>query len=149
MILNYMLPIATLIILTTVYSLNGIRKINFELSKLEFTSSGDSLNEKKPHGCILDGEIGGLRECKGCLKALCVLQTGFGVVWFVAVLALENVDSSSGMAVVYLIVSFVLVSDVRCCQFLQTSLATQPLMMFVCFCRTGVFALNRECFCRC
>lgn len=110
-----MLPVGTLIILTTAYSLNGIRKINFELSKLEFTSSGDSLNEKKPHGCILDGEIGGLRDCKGCLKALCVLQTGFGVVWFVTVLALENVDYSSGMAVVYLIVSFVLVSDIHCC----------------------------------
>lgn len=117
MILNYMLPIATLIILTTFYSLNGIRKINFELSKLELTSSAESLNAirseiaKKPQDCILNGEISGLRECKGCLKALCVLQTGYGVVWFVAVLALENVNNGSSMAVVYAAVSFVLVSN--------------------------------------
>lgn len=118
MILNYMFPIATLIILTTVYSLSGIRKINFELSKLEIASSAESLtairneieNAKKTHDCMLEGEINGLRESKGCLKALCVLQTGYDVVWFIAVLALENVGYNSSMAVVYAVVSCILVS---------------------------------------
>lgn len=118
MILNYMLPIAALIILTTAYSLNGIRKINFELSKLEITSSAESLNAirneiesaKRTQDCIMDGEISGLRECKGCLKALCVVQTGYDIVWFIAVLALENVNYSSSMAVIYAAVSCILVS---------------------------------------
>lgn len=122
MILNYMCPVATLIILTTAYSLNGIRKINFELSKLELTSSAESLNAlrneieqgvRKPQDCTFDGEISGLRECKGCLKALCIVQTGYDIVWFVAVLALENVNYSSSMAVTYAIVSCILVSRLR------------------------------------
>lgn len=121
MIINYMFPVAILIVLTTVYSLNGIRKINLELSKLEITSSAESLNAirneienaKKTQDCILDGEIEGLRESKSCLKALCVLQMGFDIVWFVAVLALENVNYGSSMAVIYAIVSCVLVSKVN------------------------------------
>lgn len=121
MILNYMFPIAILIILTTAYSLNGIRKINLELLKLEITSSAESLtvirseieNVKKAQDCILEGEINGLRDCKGCLKALCVLQMGYDIVWFVAVLALENVNYSSSMAVIYAAVSCILVGTIK------------------------------------
>lgn len=122
MLINYMLPIATLIILTTIYSLNGIRKINFELSKLEITSSAESLNAirneiesviKKTQDCILEGEISGLRECKCCLKALCVLQMSYDIVWFIAVLALENVDYGNSMAIIYAIVSCILVNKTK------------------------------------
>lgn len=117
MIVNYMLPVAALIVLTTVYSLNGIRKINFELSKLDLTSSAESLNAlkseiegvKKTQEGVLDGEINGMRECKSCLKAICVVQMGYDIVWFVSVLALENVNYSSSMAVVYVILSCTLV----------------------------------------
>nr|CAH7768741.1 unnamed protein product [Callosobruchus chinensis] len=98
MILNYMLPVSVLIILTTIFSLSGIRKINMELSKLEFNSSAESLNvlknelellKNKKEEC-LDDEILSLKESKTCLKLLCVIQTGYDIVWFIVVLALEN-----------------------------------------------------------
>lgn len=119
MIVNYMLPVSTLIILTTLYSLNGIRKINIELSKLEFSSSAESLtalkNEieglesgKKPE-LHVDDEVITLKESKRCLKVLCVVQTSYDMVWFVAVLALENVHYSNSISVVYSISSCLLV----------------------------------------
>ncbi|KAK4873051.1 hypothetical protein RN001_015080 [Aquatica leii] len=115
MLINYMLPISILIITTTVYSLNGIRKINLELSKLEMTSSAESLNmlkseteteEKKAES--LNDEVLSLKECKSCLKVLCVIQTSYDVVWFTAVLALENVNYSNSMPVFYSIFSLLL-----------------------------------------
>lgn len=117
MIINYMLPVSILIILTTIYSLNGIRKINLELSKLELTSSAESLNalkneldvSDKLQDCT-DEEITSLRECKKCLKILCVVQTSYDIVWFVAVLALENVNYSNSMSIVYSVTSCLLVS---------------------------------------
>lgn len=120
MILNYMMPVSILIVLTTIYSLSGIRKINMELSKLEFNSSAESLNmfrnelellKDKKDEC-LDEEIMSLRESKSCLKLLCVIQTGYDMVWFVVVLALENVNDSNGMAIIYAILSCLLVSIV-------------------------------------
>lgn len=117
MILNYMLPVSILIILTTIYSLSGIRKINMELSKLEFNSSAESLNafrnelemlkDKKDE--TTDEEVLSLRESKSCLKFLCTIQTGYDIVWFVVVLALENVNNSNGMAIIYAITSCILV----------------------------------------
>lgn len=120
MIVNYMLPVSTLIILTTLYSLNGIRKVNIELSKLEFSSSAESLTALKNEieslesgkkvELPIDDEIISLKECKRCLKALCVVQTSYDMVWFVAVLALENVQYSNSMSIVYSISSCLLVS---------------------------------------
>lgn len=120
MIINYMLPVSVLILLSTIYSLNGIRKINLELSKLELTSSAESLNALKNELDLIDSnnkrnecsdeEIASLRECKTCLKMLCVVQTSYDLVWFVAVLALENVNFSSSMSVVYSVTSCLLVS---------------------------------------
>jgi hypothetical protein len=118
MIINYMLPVSLLIVITTIYSLNGIRKINIELSKLEFSSSAESLNALKNEIDVLnekksecaDEEIVSLRESKTCLKLLCVLQTGYDIVWFVAVLALENNIDNNSMSVVYSISSCLLVS---------------------------------------
>lgn len=117
MILNYMLPVSVLIILTTIYSLSGIRKINMELSKLEFNSSAESLNafrnelemlkDKKEE--TTDEEVLSLRESKSCLKFLCMIQTGYDIVWFVVVLALENVNNSNGMAIIYAVTSCILV----------------------------------------
>lgn len=111
-----MLPVSVLIILTTIYSLNGIRKINLELSKLELTSSAESLNalknelgtSDKQQDCT-EEEITSLRECKKCLKMLCVVQTSYDIVWFVAVLALENVNYSNSMSIVYSVTSCLLV----------------------------------------
>ncbi|KAF5296047.1 hypothetical protein FQA39_LY12669 [Lamprigera yunnana] len=116
MLINYMLPISVLIITTTVYSLNGIRKINFELSKLEMTSSADSLNMLKQEAEnfeqrkneSLSEEVSSLKECKNCLKVLCVIQTSYDVVWFTAVLALENVSYSNSMPIFYSIFSLLL-----------------------------------------
>lgn len=91
-----------------------------ELSKLEFNSSAESLNmfrnelellKDKKDEC-LDEEIMSLRESKSCLKLLCVIQTGYDMVWFVVVLALENVNDSNGMAIIYAILSCLLVSIV-------------------------------------
>lgn len=116
--MNYMLPVSVLIILTTLYSLSGIRKINMELSKLELNSSEESLSalrngvellKNQKDDCI-DEEIISLRESKACLKILCTVQTGYDMVWFVVVLALENVHNSNGMAVIYAILSCALVS---------------------------------------
>lgn len=114
-----MLPVSVLIVLSTIYSLNGIRKINLELSKLELTSSAESLNALKNELDLIDAdnkrqecsdeEIISLRECKSCLKMLCVVQTSYDLVWFVAVLALENVNFSSSMSVVYSVTSCILV----------------------------------------
>jgi len=117
MMINYMLPISVLIIITTIYSLNGIRKINLELSKLEMTSSAESLNmlrnevenleeNKKPDAA--SEEVVSLKDCKSCLKVLCVVQTSYDVVWFTAVLALENVNYSNSMPIFYTIFSFLL-----------------------------------------
>ncbi|CAH1119790.1 unnamed protein product [Phaedon cochleariae] len=115
MILNYMLPVSILIVLTTIYSLSGIRKINMELSKLEFNSSAESLNALRNELELLkdkkddmDEEVQSLRESKTCLKSLCVIQTGYDIVWFVVVLALENVNDSNGMAIIYAITSCIL-----------------------------------------
>lgn len=92
--------------------------MNMELSKLEFNSSAESLNafrnelemlkDKKDE--TTDEEILSLRECKSCLKFLCMVQTGYDIVWFVVVLALENVNNSNGMAIIYAVTSCILVS---------------------------------------
>ncbi|KAK5640558.1 hypothetical protein RI129_011369 [Pyrocoelia pectoralis] len=117
MLINYMLPISVLIIVTTVYSLNGIRKINLELSKLEMTSSIESLNMLRSESDCTDSdrkldvaseEVISLKECKSCLKVLCVIQTSYDVVWFTAVLALENVNYSNSMPIFYTIFSLLL-----------------------------------------
>lgn len=122
-----MLPVSVLIVLSTIYSLNGIRKINLELSKLELTSSAESLNALKNELDLIDDnkrqecsdeEISSLRECKTCLKMLCVVQTSYDLVWFVAVLALENVNFSSSMSVVYSVTSCILVNIAVWCKYL-------------------------------
>lgn len=113
-----MLPVSTLIVLTTIYSLNGIRKINIELSKLEFSSSIESLNglkenitnEKKQNQEYCDEEIMSLKESKICLKLICAIQTAFDIIWFIVVLALENNSNNIGMAVIYTISSCLLVT---------------------------------------
>ncbi|XP_019871881.2 uncharacterized protein LOC109600211 [Aethina tumida] len=116
MILNYMLPVSVLIILTTIYSLSGLRQINMELSKLEFNSSAESLSalrneldilNDKRQDCV-DGEVISLRESKSTLKLLCVIQTGYDIVWFIVVLALENVNDNCSMSIVYAISSCIL-----------------------------------------
>lgn len=116
--MNYMLPVSILIILTTLFSLSGIRKINMELSKLELNSSDESLNalrgvcdlmRNEKEDCV-DEEILSLRESKMCLKLLCTIQTGYAMVWFVVVLALENINTSNGMALIYALISCALVS---------------------------------------
>lgn len=89
-----------------------------ELSKLELNSSDESLNALRS-GCELlrnekeeyvDDEILSLKESKMCLKLLCTIQTGYAMVWFVVVLALENINSSNGMALIYALISCALVS---------------------------------------
>ncbi|XP_017777986.1 PREDICTED: adhesion G protein-coupled receptor E4-like isoform X2 [Nicrophorus vespilloides] len=112
MIVNYMLPVFLLIMLTTAYSLTGVGNINIELSKLEFTSSAESLNvikaeldlERRMPDCM-DGEIIILKESKTCLISLCLLQSIYNIVWFIAVVALENDDKSNNMAIAYSITS--------------------------------------------
>ncbi|XP_044254258.1 adhesion G protein-coupled receptor E5-like [Tribolium madens] len=106
MIINYMLPISLLIVVTTIYSLNGIRKINIELSKLEFSSSAESLNALKEQEC--DEEVVSLRESKTCLKLMCVVQTGYDIVWFIVVLALESNSENNSMSIVYSVTSCLL-----------------------------------------
>ena len=112
-----MLPVSLLIVVTTIYALNGIRKINIELSKLEFSSSAESLNalrneldvlNEKKQECV-DEEVISLKECKTCLKLLCGVQTGYDIVWFIAVLALENNTDNNAMSVIYSITSCLLV----------------------------------------
>lgn len=119
MLLNYMFPVSALIIATTVFTLNGIRKINLELSKLELTSS-ESLNalrpedienqEKKIEIHVPDEQVTKLREYKATLKILSLMQTSYDVVWFISVLALENAGFSNVMPVMYLISGCALVS---------------------------------------
>lgn len=120
-----MLPVSVLIIVTTILSLNGIRKINLELSKLELTSS-ESLNalraedigdtEKKNDNNVSDEEVVSLREFKSSLKTLSLVQTSYDVVWFISVLALENGFISNVMPVLYAMSSCLLV---RLCIFLM------------------------------
>lgn len=116
--MNYMLPVSALIIATTVFALNGIRKINLELSKVELTSS-ESLNALRPEDMennerrmeiTADEEVVTLREYKGCIKILSLTQTSYDVVWFISVLALENAGFSNVMPIMYLIASCSLVS---------------------------------------
>lgn len=149
MIINYMLPVSVLIVLSTVYSLNGIRKINLELSKLELTSSAESLNALKNELDLMDGsdkrhdcsdeEIASLRGSKTCLKMLCIVQTSYDLVWFVAVLALENVTFSSSMSVVYSVTSCLLVRLFFNSFFVNNN-------KFVCV-RTGTFSREPSRFC--
>ncbi|EFA00913.2 adhesion G protein-coupled receptor E2 [Tribolium castaneum] len=117
MIINYMLPISLLIVITTIYSLNGIRKINIELSKLEFSSSVESLNALKNELDVVmndkkqecaDEEVVSLRESKTCLKLMCVVQTGYDIVWFIVVLALESNSENNSMSIVYSVTSCLL-----------------------------------------
>lgn len=120
MLLNYMFPVSILIISTTVLALNGIRKINLELSKLELTSS-ESLNalrtediaehEKKAEILAGDDEVISLREFKNCLKTLSLVQTSYDVVWFISVLALENGIFSNVMPILYAMSSCFLVRN--------------------------------------
>lgn len=118
MIINYMLPVSILLILTTLFALNGIRKINMELSKLEFSSSAESLyalrneldNASEKKNEVVNEDISNLRESKNCLKLLCAVQTAYDIVWFIAVIALENNTEGYSMSVVYAIASCLLVS---------------------------------------
>lgn len=121
MLINYMLPVSILIIATTVLALNGIRKINLELSKLELTSS-ESLNALRPEDIesndkkvelAPDEEVLHLREYKRCLKLLSLVQTSYDVVWFISVLALENGSFSNVMPVMFAIASCSLVSTLQ------------------------------------
>lgn len=91
-----------------------------ELSKLELNSSAESLNAlrneldlidtNKKQDQNVDGEVISLRQCKTCLKLLCVVQTGYDIVWFIVVLALENVNENNSMSIIYAIISCILVS---------------------------------------
>lgn len=120
-----MFPVSSLIIATTVFALNGIRKINLELSKLELTSS-ESLIALRPEDMeneerkvmeinqIPDEQVTKLREYKSVLKILSLIQTSYDVVWFISVLALENANFSNVMPVMYLIAGCSLVSNEIC-----------------------------------
>lgn len=89
-----------------------------ELSKLELNSSDESLNalrggsdlSRNEKDDYIDEEILSLRESKMCLKLLCTVQTGYAMVWFAVVLALENLNNSNGMALIYALISCALVS---------------------------------------
>lgn len=117
MIVNYMLPVSTLIVLTTIYSLNGMRKISLEISKCEFTTA-ESLNalKSKAHGTELENkqtnsDVIAWRECKNCLKVTCMVQTAYDIVWFIAVIALENLNFSNVMPIIFSTTTCILVSS--------------------------------------
>ncbi|KAJ8959394.1 hypothetical protein NQ318_022082 [Aromia moschata] len=91
------------------------KKINMELSKLEFNSSAESLNALRheletasDRKESIDEEVISLWETKTCLKLLCAVQTSYDIVWFIVVLALENVNDSTGMAIIFAITSCLL-----------------------------------------
>lgn len=138
MILNYMLPVSLLIILTTIYSLNGIRKINLELSKLDLTSSAESLNALRHEIDLLnekkidydENEVISLRESKTCLKLLCIVQTGYDIVWFIVVLALENVSHSNSMSIIYAVTS---------CTLVKNKFVFNKFVVKLLFCRIGIY----------
>lgn len=111
-----MLPVSTLMVLTTIYSLNGMRKINLELSKLEFTTpeslyalknnvQGTDLENKQTNDDIITW-----KECKNCLKATCMVQTAYDIVWFIAVIALENLNYGNAMPILFSATTCILVS---------------------------------------
>lgn len=121
MIINYMLPVSILIVLTTICSLNGMRKINSELSKLGLSTSAESLlalksdlqgteMEKKQADAVYNKEILKYKECKTCLKITCMVQMAYDIIWFIAVVALENVKNSIAMPVLFAVTTCILVS---------------------------------------
>lgn len=114
MALNYMIPISGLIILTTIVSVSGVKEINSQLSKLEANTSLESLLRMETADKTTGREISELRAFRNCFKVLCVTQTSYGVVWFVSVVALENVSYSNVMPFAYMLTSALLVSiDIR------------------------------------
>lgn len=113
-----MLPVSTLIVSTTIFSLNGMRKINLELSKLEFTASSvKSLQALKNNAQGIEqekkqmnGDIVAWKEYKNCLKITCMVQTAYDIVWFIAVIALENLNYGNAMPIFFSTTTCILVS---------------------------------------
>ena len=119
MALNFMIPVTTMILLTTLFALNGIRKINIKMMELEYDAVDVSSMMKKELqywnddvecDSNVESKIIWCREGKQHLRSLCIIQTSYCTVWFVTVLAVENVQTSIGMCVAYFIVMCALVS---------------------------------------
>lgn len=113
---NFLLPMSFYIILTTVYALCGIRTVNIKLSKMDASSSDDSLKDEIENiltgktfhhdhdsATEFDMEVTMLRECRTSMKNMCIFQTSFAVIWFILVLALENAAYSNSMPIMYCI----------------------------------------------
>ncbi|XP_030749979.1 uncharacterized protein LOC115877802 isoform X1 [Sitophilus oryzae] len=108
MILNFMIPICVLLILTTIYAISAMIKIeNLEVSKLGYhyhseslqalNKELESLKEKKDDGDggYIDEELMSLKAARNCLKSLCVMQLMFVLNWFVTPLALDASHEST------------------------------------------------------
>ncbi|XP_060520045.1 uncharacterized protein LOC132698149 [Cylas formicarius] len=107
MILNFLAPICVLLILTTIYAISAMIKIeNLELSKLDchyqgeslhiFKSDVEGLKQKRDESIgYIDDELCSLRATRNCLKSICVIQLIFTMNWFATPIALEASHSST------------------------------------------------------
>ncbi|CAG9770693.1 unnamed protein product [Ceutorhynchus assimilis] len=105
MILNFMIPICVLLILTTIYAISAMIKIeNLEVAKLDYhyqseslqalntqqTQDLESLKDKKDESIsYVDEELQSLKATRNCLKSLCVMQLMFVLNWFITPVALD------------------------------------------------------------
>lgn len=119
MAFNFMIPVTTMIFLTTLLALNGIRKINIKMMELEYdiVDSSSMMKNELQHwnaaiecNTDIENEIIWCRESKQHLRSLCIIQTSYCTVWFLAILAVENVQISIGMSIAYFIFICALVS---------------------------------------
>ncbi|XP_066148383.1 adhesion G protein-coupled receptor B1-like [Euwallacea fornicatus] len=107
MILNFMIPICVLLILTTVYAISAMIKIeNLEVAKLDhhyrsesfqgLSKELESLKERKDESLsYVDDELSSLKATRNCLKSICVMQLMFVLNWFITPVALDASHEST------------------------------------------------------
>ncbi|XP_022912383.2 uncharacterized protein [Onthophagus taurus] len=102
-IFEYTVPICILIFATTFFSLNGIRRVNLELSDLGYDSTDFQVKhiESGIFDPVVEHRIYTLKEFKKLLKVLCVTQCFYEIVWFISVLAIENLNENNLAAITY------------------------------------------------
>lgn len=117
-----MIPMCILLILTTVYAISAMIKIeNLEVAKLDYHYQSESLqalnkelesfkDKKDDSVSYVDEELSSLRATRNCLKSLCVMQLMFVLNWFITPVALDASHEGTELPYLQSTTSMLLVS---------------------------------------
>ncbi|KAL1518205.1 hypothetical protein ABEB36_001866 [Hypothenemus hampei] len=94
MIVNFMIPICTQLIITTAFAIRAMIKIeNLEANRLDYQLQIDEFDLKNPY--CLEKDVKSLKETRKCLKTLCAIQVMFVLNWFLTLVALDASRTST------------------------------------------------------